>query len=212
MEMFGDSIPSSDGKWIYISMFTKRGGIFSLAERERKMKQIGIQSANIIEYNEIDCGRFIWYIHRVGWMVEEKENRAEWMLYSLVESNCLMHMQTTVSIENFLFYFVAVAVYIDFFFFFPPFRTTNHRDSLDFSPNTFFSFVSFILLCTRFGSIDWFLIDCYYCPYANVFPIKHTRLLVIFLFLFPSLSHVSLFSRHCHSIFRIEHCTRCTCL
>lgn len=60
MEMFGDSIPSSDGKWIYISMFTKRGGIFSLAEREReKLKQIGIQSANIIEYNEIDCGRFI---------------------------------------------------------------------------------------------------------------------------------------------------------
>lgn len=116
------------------------------------------------------------------------------MLYSLVESNCLMHMQTTVSIENFLFYFVAVAVYIDFFFFFPPFRTTNHRDSLDFSPNTFFSFVSFILLCTRFGSIDWFLIDCYYCPYANVFPIKHTRLLVIFLFLSPSLSLMFLFS------------------
>lgn len=143
MEMFGDSIPSSDGKWIYISMFTKRGGIFSLAERERKMKQIGIQSANIIEYNEIDCGRFIWYIHRVGWTVEEKENRAEWMLYSLVESNCLMHMQTTVSIENFLFYFVAFAVYIDFFFFFPPFRTTNHRDSLDFSPNTFF-FIRFV--------------------------------------------------------------------
>lgn len=38
MEMFGDSIPSSDGKWIYISMFTKRGGIFSLAERERKIE------------------------------------------------------------------------------------------------------------------------------------------------------------------------------
>lgn len=68
--------------------------------------------------------------------------------------------------------------------------------------------------------IDWFLIDCCYCPHANVFPIKHTRLLVIilvrsisfFLFFSPfSLARIfsSLF-HHCHSIIRIIPCT-CVC-
>lgn len=68
---------------------------------------------------------------------------------------------------------------------------------------SFFFCLPFILLCTRFGCIDWFLIDCCYCPYTNVFPIKHTRLLVISSFL-----SLSVRSRHCHSIFRTnEHCT-----
>lgn len=40
-----------------------------------------------------------------------------------------------------------------------------------------------IHLRPRFSSIDWFLIDCYYCPHANVSPIKHTCFFIVVLFL-----------------------------
>lgn len=46
-----------------------------------------------------------------------------------------------------------------------------------------------IRLRTRFGAIDCFLIDCYCCPYANVFTIRHTHVF------------------HCRSIFGAIQCT-----
>lgn len=41
----------------------------------------------------------------------------------------------------------------------------------------------FIIWRTRFGSIDWILIDCYCCLHANVLTIKHTCFFIVVLFL-----------------------------
>lgn len=41
----------------------------------------------------------------------------------------------------------------------------------------------FIVWRTRFGSIDWILIDCYCCLHANVLTIKHTCFFIVVLFL-----------------------------
>lgn len=42
-----------------------------------------------------------------------------------------------------------------------------------------FAWFLFILLRTRFDSIDWFLIDCYCCPHTNVFTINRTHVFVL---------------------------------